>query len=83
MLGGSSSINAMIYIRGNRADYDGWGGPAPGWGYDDLCPYFLKRAEDNERGANEWHGAAVRCRSPTAAPQRACAEASRGGDASG
>jgi choline dehydrogenase len=54
VLGGSSSINAMIYIRGNRADYDGWG--AAGWGWDDLFPYFLK-AEDNERGASEWHGA--------------------------
>jgi choline dehydrogenase len=54
VLGGSSSINAMIYIRGNRLDYDGWG--VPGWGWDDLFPYFL-RAEDNERGASEWHGA--------------------------
>jgi len=54
VLGGSSSINAMIYIRGNRADYDGWG--VPGWSWDDLFPYFL-RAEDNERGASEWHGA--------------------------
>jgi choline dehydrogenase len=54
MLGGSSSLNAMIYIRGARADYDGWG--VPGWGYDDLLPYFL-RAEDNGRGASAWHGA--------------------------
>jgi choline dehydrogenase len=54
VLGGSSSINAMIYIRGNRADYDGWG--VEGWAWDDLFPYFL-RAEDNERGASEWHGA--------------------------
>jgi choline dehydrogenase len=53
VLGGSSSVNAMVYIRGNRADYDGWG--AAGWGWDDLFPYFLK-AEDNERGASEWHG---------------------------
>jgi choline dehydrogenase len=53
-LGGSSSMNAMIYMRGNRADYDGWG--VPGWTYDDLLPYFL-RAEDNERGASEYHGA--------------------------
>ena len=53
-LGGSSSINAMVYIRGNRRDYDGWG--IPGWAYDDLLPYFV-RAEDNERGASEYHGA--------------------------
>ncbi len=52
VLGGSSSINAMIYIRGNRRDYDAWN--AAGWGWDDLFPYFLK-AEDNERGASEWH----------------------------
>jgi choline dehydrogenase-like flavoprotein len=57
VLGGSSSINAMVYIRGNRADYDEWRDVVgPGWGYDDLLPYF-KRAEDNERGADEWHGA--------------------------
>jgi choline dehydrogenase len=53
VLGGSSSINAMIYIRGNRADYDGWG--LEGWTFDDLLRYF-KRAEDNERGADEHHG---------------------------
>ena len=52
VLGGSSSINAMIYIRGNRLDYDDWG--VPGWSWDDLFPYFLE-AEDNERGASEWH----------------------------
>jgi choline dehydrogenase len=56
-LGGSSSINAMVYIRGNRADYDGWReAGCEGWGYDELLPYF-KRAEDNERGASELHGA--------------------------
>jgi choline dehydrogenase-like flavoprotein len=54
VLGGSSSINAMVYIRGNPRDYDDWN--AEGWGWNDLFPYFLK-AEDNERGASEWHGA--------------------------
>ncbi len=56
-LGGSSSINAMVYIRGAREDYDGWrdAGNA-GWGYDDLLPLF-KRSEDNERGESEYHGA--------------------------
>ncbi len=54
MLGGSSSLNAMIYIRGNPLDYDDWG--LEGWGWDDLLPYFI-RAEDNERGASEFHGA--------------------------
>ena len=55
-LGGSSSINAMVYIRGAREDYDAWrdAGNA-GWGYDDLLPLF-KRSEDNERGESEYHG---------------------------
>ena len=53
VLGGSSSINAMIYIRGNRLDYDEWG--VTGWSSAELMPYFLK-AEDNERGASRWHG---------------------------
>jgi choline dehydrogenase-like flavoprotein len=55
-LGGSSSVNAMVYIRGNRADYDAWAAMGcDGWGWDDLLPYFLK-SEDNERGASELHG---------------------------
>ena len=53
VLGGSSSINAMIYMRGNPLDYDEWG---PGWTWEEMLPYF-KRAEDNERGEDEFHGA--------------------------
>jgi choline dehydrogenase-like flavoprotein len=57
MLGGSSSLNSMVYIRGNRADYDEWAAMGfDGWGWDDVLPYFVK-AEDNERGASELHGA--------------------------
>ncbi len=58
-LGGSSSINAMIYIRGSRFDYDTWRDDygCAGWGYADLLPYFL-RAEGNSRGASAYHGAA-------------------------
>src|SRR5688572_29116215 len=56
VLGGSSSVNAMIYMRGHRADYDNWAAEGnPGWGWDDVLPYF-KRAEHNERGADAWHG---------------------------
>jgi choline dehydrogenase len=55
-LGGSSSINYMIYIRGHRSDYDQWRDLGNiGWGYDDVLPYF-KRAENNERLNNEFHG---------------------------
>ncbi len=55
MLGGCSSINAMIYIRGNRADYDGWAAAGcDGWSYDEVLPYF-KRSEDNERGEDAYH----------------------------
>src|SRR5438105_9004739 len=56
VLGGSSSVNAMVYIRGHRADYDEWAAQGnEGWGWTDVLPYF-KRAEHNERGADEFHG---------------------------
>ena len=56
VVGGSGSINAMIYVRGNRADYDGWArGGAEGWSYDEVLPYF-KRSEDNEHGEDDYHG---------------------------
>jgi choline dehydrogenase len=56
MLGGSSSMNAMIYIRGHRSDYDGWRVRGnDGWGFSDVLPYF-KKAEHQERGASEYHG---------------------------
>jgi choline dehydrogenase len=55
VIGGCSSINAMIYIRGNRADYDGWrDAGCDGWGYDDVLPYFL-RSEGNTRGPSAYH----------------------------
>ena len=55
-LGGSSAINAMVYIRGCAWDYDNWAAlGATGWGYDDVLPYF-RRAEGNERGADAFHG---------------------------
>jgi choline dehydrogenase-like flavoprotein len=55
-LGGSSAINAMVYVRGCKWDYDNWAAlGATGWGYDDVLPYF-KRAENNERGGDAFHG---------------------------
>ncbi|MCV0425336.1 MAG: choline dehydrogenase [Roseibium sp.] len=56
VLGGSSSINAMVYIRGQHADFDDWKAMGnQGWGWDDVLPYF-KRSETNDAGANEYRG---------------------------
>ncbi|MDO6581541.1 choline dehydrogenase [Photobacterium sp. 2_MG-2023] len=56
VLGGSSSVNAMLYVRGQKEDYDHWSALGnSGWGFDDLLPYF-KKSECNERGADAFHG---------------------------
>ena len=56
-LGGSSSINGLIYIRGQHEDYDHWAALGnAGWGWRDVAPYFRK-LESNSRGASDWHGA--------------------------
>lgn len=56
LLGGSSSINAMVFIRGAREDFDAWAATGnPGWSYDDLLPSF-KAMEDNAAGADRWRG---------------------------
>lgn len=55
-LGGSSAINAMIYIRGHRKDYDNWSASGnAGWSYDEVLPYFIK-SENNERIHDQYHG---------------------------
>jgi choline dehydrogenase len=57
VLGGSSSINGLLYVRGQHEDYDRWRQRGNvGWGYDDVLPYF-KKAENQQRGADDYHGA--------------------------
>ena len=57
VLGGSSSINGLVYIRGQKEDFDHWRQLGnPGWSYDDVLPYF-RRAEDQARGPDAFHGA--------------------------
>ena len=57
VLGGSSALNGMIYIRGAKSDFDAWAyNGAPGWSYTDVLPYF-KKSEDFEYGPSEYHGA--------------------------
>jgi choline dehydrogenase len=56
VLGGSSSLNGLLYVRGQPQDYDRWRQMGnPGWGWDDVLPLF-RRAEDQERGADDYHG---------------------------
>ena len=56
VIGGGSTINAQIYIRGNKQDYNEWAQlGCTGWAYEDVLPYF-KRSEKNQNGANEFHG---------------------------
>ena len=71
MLGGSSSINAMCYIRGQAQDYDEWAGAGnAGWDYDAVLPYFRK-SEKQQRFDDDYHGATV------SSPSRICATAIR------
>lgn len=81
MLGGSSSMNAMIYIRGNRRDYDAWAAAgAEQWGWDDVLPYFL-RAEDfrGELAVARDRRAADRQRGPLAESADGCLRGGRPG----
>ena len=84
VLGGSSSINAQVHVRGNRADYDGWAALGNiGWGYDDVLPFFT-RSEHNERGASPFRGTGgplniARQRDPNPATEAFLAAAEKSG----
>ncbi len=57
VVGGSSAINGMLYLRGNQANYDGWAAAGcTGWSFEDVLPFF-KKLEDHEDGATDYHGA--------------------------
>ena len=73
VLGGTSCLNYMIYMRGHRADYDAWREMGcEGWGYDDVLPYF-KRSEDNVLGEGPYHGAGGPVRAaPVEEPSEIC-----------
>lgn len=59
MLGGSSVLNALLYVRGNKRDYDGWAKEgAVGWSWDEVYPYFLK-SEDNQDPNLAFNGIAI------------------------
>ena len=65
VLGGTSTMNGLAYIRGHRLDYDGWAyHGCPGWSWDDVLPYF-KRSEDCGRGGGEFGGAGAPVGVPT------------------
>ena len=87
LLGGSSSINGLLYIRGQHADYDEWAAlGASGWDYRSVLPFF-RRSERFEGGDSEYHGGAgelgTRCRSgASAAHRRRCLAEGRDGQAS-
>lgn len=75
VLGGSSAINAMVFVRGQSSDYEDWRSAGnPGWGWRDVLPYFRK-LEDHAWGASEWHGAGgpVHVHDPSAAAHPLCA----------
>ena len=74
VLGGSSSINAMVFVRGQPSDYDDWRSAGnPGWGWQDVLPYFRK-LEDHAWGASKYHGAGgpVHVHDPSAAVHPLC-----------